>query len=272
MSCRNHPQVETELEHCYRCGYRYCGDCVVEFQGKPTCGPCKDDAVGRLESGDPTGGSDEVLPPWERRQTLGMFPAFWQSITGVLGAPTKFFVGMDKRAATWDCLAIPVVASVLGAIVSMFVGMAMGGVMESLASGAGGGGDALPFGSMIGMQGVSGCFGIVLSPILTVIGVFIGAGLIHAWLAMTSNVRLPFHQTMRGYCYAQAPAILAVIPVLGGLVGAIWAIVTSIIMVKAFHKTTTGTAVMSVFWFVILMLCLAAAGAAVFAGIMAANQ
>ena len=272
MACRNHPQVETGLEHCYRCGYRFCEECRVDFQGKAYCATCKAEAVGMLEVGEsprPAEGMGE-LPPWERRQELGMASAFWETIKAVMSDPTRFFRNLDTRATTFDCLVIPCVLSLIGAVVGAILQVGMMGTLMGI-MGAQGGVEGEEAAVMFIPQVLGGCGGIVFAPVMAIALAFIIGGLIHLFLMMTGKVGAPYHQTMRGYCYAQAPSILAIIPILGGLVGWVWAIWTTVVMVKELHRTTWGTAWMSVLWYMVLFCVVCGGAYAVLFGVIAAS-
>ena len=51
QSCPNHPEVNSGLVPCARCGVAYCGDCLVELEGKPYDAACKEEQVRDLRSG-----------------------------------------------------------------------------------------------------------------------------------------------------------------------------------------------------------------------------
>jgi uncharacterized RDD family membrane protein YckC len=50
-ACPNHPDVVSGLVACARCGVAYCGDCVVQLDGHPYDGACKEEQVRDLRSG-----------------------------------------------------------------------------------------------------------------------------------------------------------------------------------------------------------------------------
>lgn len=50
--CPNHPGVEA-VTHCRVCGVKWCGDCVIEIQGKQVCDGCKEIALERIKRGLP---------------------------------------------------------------------------------------------------------------------------------------------------------------------------------------------------------------------------
>lgn len=246
MPCRNHPEVETGLARCHGCGHAFCAACLVDVGGKPFCAPCK---MQELAASAERGEGDTELPPWERRDELGMATAMWRTITHVNGDPSGFFRRMDTTRETWDCLAVPCVLGVLSTL-TMSVAMLpfLGWIHAELMPQASGG----DLGMTMFAQGFGLCGGIVFAPVSAIISVFITAGLIHVFLAMTNKVRVPFHQTMRGYCYSQGPLIVTVIPGLGHIVGALWSIWTAVVMVREVHRTSWGTAWMSVLWYMVL--------------------
>jgi len=51
QACPNHPDVVSGLVACARCGVAYCGDCVVELEGRPYDASCKEEQVRDLRSG-----------------------------------------------------------------------------------------------------------------------------------------------------------------------------------------------------------------------------
>src|SRR4051812_42516417 len=66
---------------------------------------------------------------------------------------------------------------------------------------------------------------VLLSPLLTVAGVGAEAGLVHLALIVVGAPRRPFRDTFDLCCFAQAPRLLAVVPLVGGAVGGVWSIV-----------------------------------------------
>jgi uncharacterized RDD family membrane protein YckC len=51
MACKYHPQVETGLVKCYRCGQKFCSNCYITIQGKTYCVDCKEEQLKDIESG-----------------------------------------------------------------------------------------------------------------------------------------------------------------------------------------------------------------------------
>jgi hypothetical protein len=88
---------------------------------------------------------------------------------------------------------------------------------------------------------------------VAVIQMYIAAGLTHLALVVTNNRRAPFFQTLRGYCYANSPQILAMIPIVGGI-AYLYTVVVQIIMVMKVHRASGGVATFAVLWW-LLLLC-----------------
>ena len=248
MACTNHPEVLTGTQPCWLCGKDFCGDCIVEFQGHTMCGPCKSEAVTRLESGGVVGDEGSELAPWENRAQLGMVPAFRETGVKVMKGADSFFTRLDTRYQGWDCLWIPVITQTIAALVSAIIQVAMGGAIGMAANkGA--------FDPATLLSGGLGFIGVVLAPIQAILGMFLFGGMVHLTLVVAKKARLPYQQTVRGICYASIPGILAVIPILGAIVGGIWALVSTIIAIRAMHRTSTGMALLAYFAIPLLFGC-----------------
>jgi uncharacterized RDD family membrane protein YckC len=58
MGCTYHPEVESDLERCSRCGEPFCPDCFVVLRDQPFCPACKIEHVRDLRSGLTPGALD----------------------------------------------------------------------------------------------------------------------------------------------------------------------------------------------------------------------
>ena len=77
---------------------------------------------------------------------------------------------------------------------------------------------------------------------------------------MVGGNRLGFEATFRVAAYGEATSILALVPFCGTVVGALWALVVTIIGVYSIHETEPWKAVLAVL--APMLLCLAATGGA----------
>lgn len=87
---------------------------------------------------------------------------------------------------------------------------------------------------------------IVLSPLLTVIVLFIGAAILHVCLMLVGGAKRGFEATMRVYCYTTSPLVLGAVPVIGSLVGTVWSLVLDIIGLAEAHGITRWRAAIAV--------------------------
>jgi hypothetical protein len=89
---------------------------------------------------------------------------------------------------------------------------------------------------------------IVLVPVFILIGLFIGAAIIHLCLMIVGGANKPFEATFRVLAFSQgSTGPLQIIPVCGGLIAGVWALVVNCIGLARAHETTTGRAVLAVF-------------------------
>jgi len=51
MLCRNHVDVSENVRRCARCGTPFCGDCLVDIDGRPYCAVCKSEQLLDVRSG-----------------------------------------------------------------------------------------------------------------------------------------------------------------------------------------------------------------------------
>jgi uncharacterized RDD family membrane protein YckC len=51
LPCPNHPEESGGLGACGQCGRNFCGDCLVQLGGVPTCAGCKEERLSDLRTG-----------------------------------------------------------------------------------------------------------------------------------------------------------------------------------------------------------------------------
>ena len=145
--------------------------------------------------------------PWDRRQELGLFPAFLETLKLVLLNPTTAFSAMKTEGGLSEPLIYAVIGGSVGFIVYFLFSLFMSsfGLMGShneLASVLGVGMGAIVF--------------IIFMPLLIALGIFIGSGIVHLCLTLV-GVRDGFETTFRVVCFAVGSAYpLMIVPVCGG--------------------------------------------------------
>jgi hypothetical protein len=87
-----------------------------------------------------------------------------------------------------------------------------------------------------------------LSPILVVMGLFIGSAVLHLCLMLVGGANRSFETTFRVACFTTGAAnLFSMIPMCGGIITAVYNIVLECIGLSRAHQTTTGKALMAIF-------------------------
>jgi hypothetical protein len=177
--------------------------------------------------------------PWERRQELGFFPAFFATLKLVLLNPTVAFATMKPEGGLVDPLIYAVIGGSIGwvfyFIFSLFIG-SLGAL-----------GDHNALGGLVGL-GFGGIFALIFFPIFLTIGLFIGAGIVHVCLMLLGGAKRSYETTLRVLCYSVGSTYpLMIVPVCGGAIAGLWCLVVECVGLAKAHETTTGKAVLAVF-------------------------
>lgn len=90
-------------------------------------------------------------------------------------------------------------------------------------------------------------FGIFAVPVGTTIALLIQALVYHLCLMLLGAARRDFLATFRITCYAAAPQVFQVVPVIGGLFAWAWQLTLVIIGLKVTHETSYGRSAVAVF-------------------------
>lgn len=90
-------------------------------------------------------------------------------------------------------------------------------------------------------------FFLIFSPVLAVVGLFIGAGIYHLMLMLVGDGRRGFAVTLRVMAYGGTPQLIGIVPICGGVIGGIWAMVLFILGAIHGHKTEWWRAVIAYF-------------------------
>jgi hypothetical protein len=96
-------------------------------------------------------------------------------------------------------------------------------------------------------MGVGSAAFIVLLPLFVVIVLFIGSGIVHLCLMIVGGANQSFETTFRVLAFSQgSTGPLQMIPVCGGVIAGVWALVCNCIGLARAHETDTGRAVLAV--------------------------
>ena len=176
--------------------------------------------------------------PWEHRQERGFVSAFIETLSMVLTKPAEAFGIMKREGGLGGPLIYALIGGCLGGIASALFSLGF----QSL------GLFADKNNSLAAMTGMGIGFGsIILVPLGIIIFLFIWSGLAHLCLMMFGGANQSFETTFRVFAFTQGSAgPLQIIPVCGGLISGIWAIVCNSIGLARAQETDTGRAVLAV--------------------------
>jgi hypothetical protein len=199
--------------------------------------------------------------PWEDPARTSTFERFFETAKMLATRPGEAFAGMPTSGGIGSPL--------LYAIVVGWIGIAAAVVWNTLFQGM-----WIPFmggreeaAIMAGFTAAWAVGLVILAPIFVIIGVFIGAAILHLMLMIVGGANNGFEATVRVVCYAQTAQLAGIVPFCGGLISMVWAIVLYVIGLATAHRTTRGKAVLAVLLPVVL--CCAFMAALLFMGVLA---
>lgn len=177
--------------------------------------------------------------PWDRRQELGFFPAFFETLKLILLEPTLAFSRMKPEGG----LSEPLIYGLFGGSVGFLFYLLFSIFMSSFGIMS----DRNALAGMLGL-GIGTVFLIIFIPVILAAVLFIGAGILHLCLLLVGGAKRSFETTFRVVCFSLGSTYpLMIVPVCGGLISGIWGLVAECIGIARAHETTTGKAVLAVF-------------------------
>jgi hypothetical protein len=178
--------------------------------------------------------------PWDHRQERGFFNAFVETLVMVLTKPGEAFTAMKREGGLGEPLIYALIGGCIGGVVSFLfsLGLQSFGLF---------GDHHDTFSAMAGM-GIGSAAVIVLLPLFIVIGLFIGSAIVHLCLMIVGGANQSFETTFRVLAFSQgSTGPLQMIPICGGLIAGVWALVCNCIGLARAHETDTARAVLAIF-------------------------
>lgn len=196
----------------------------------PLCGSPLEPEPGPAGKAEPGAG----LPAWEDPAVA--FPAdLWRTWRRSVLEPGAFFAGVPWGGG----LARPVLYYLILSITAAFFTLwweALGWM------------PVFPIPPEMGSErGALALVDFFLSPFVALLGLGIGSLVLHLFAILLAPDRRGLGATVRVLSYGAGPAVFAVVPVLGPLVGLAWSLVLHVVGMREAHRTTTGRAAAIVF-------------------------
>jgi hypothetical protein len=242
----------------------FCPNCGGEFES-PVAGRCPLCGTRVAEPATPAPGGAPGAPPPPpaaggggcpfEDPSLGFFDGLWETIKQVIARPVPFFQNLPDTSDIGKPVLFAIILGTVGGVLYALWQL----VMMPLQGGMGGmgGGDVPPelrqLEMLMGPAAV--LMSIILAPVLTLIGLFVSAGIFHLFLLMFGGPNRGFAATLRVVAYTTTLQLFYGVPFCGGIVVGIWSIVLHIIGLTQAHRTDAWRAVLAVLLPGILCIC-----------------
>ena len=243
--CARHPDL-VAAGACSRCGTFGCGQCLTPQGTQWLCPPCSE---------------RHALLPWDEREALGLWRAWWQTSIRIISAPSQTLQGA-RPDAPMGSSALYAAMCVLVGVVPFFL------VMAGFAA----------LGALVGKRSGEGAepltlLGIVVGELFcgTVMQfafVFLFAAFEHLALLLVGAQPKSFDVTLRATALSHGVYLVGLVPVCGLYVAPVWALVIRIIAYMHLHRTTAGKAAAGALLPMVLFCGLGLAAWAVFFGVV----
>jgi hypothetical protein len=216
----------------------------------------------------PAGGSGRRRTPWDERDRLGLLTALVETTREVLTEPTRFFRTMPLSGGIGSPLLYAVIVGWIGLVATALYQAIFRSIAGSRFAAFG---DRPELAAMLGWAESWGGFLVqaVFGGVFVLIGVFLGAGILHLMLLLLGGARRDFEATLRVVSFAQATSVVFLVPFCGQFVGAVWTLVLYVIGLAQAHEIGAGKALAAVLLPIVLFCCCCAGIFTLFAGALA---
>jgi hypothetical protein len=224
----------------------------------PACPRCRQPLPEPPERFCPSCGAELTAAPagtpWERRGEIGLVTALTETTTQVLTRTTDFYRAMPVTGG----LGSPLLYGVIVGYVGLLAAAVYGAIFQAL---MGPGLLSLPHRGELDrfLPYVQGGIGIVvqvvLGPVMVAVGLFLFAAIVHLVLLLIGGAQRGFEATFRVGCYAEATALLRVVPLCGGMIATVYFIVVAIVGLSEAHGISKGKAATAILLPLVLVCC-----------------
>jgi hypothetical protein len=210
----------------------------------------------------------EQSAPFAERARRGFLPAFWETLRLVAMEPARFFRQV-KVSQTGAAVLFGAIGATIGNWGALLFGWATASTTTRLfLNWSRRMGDRIDTGPLVQMiQGFTGgqlLAQAVATPLLTVLGIYLAAGVFHLLLLMVRGAPRGFEATLTVAAYASGLLILRAVPLCGGIVAAVWFIVAAIQGLAEAQRAGSGKAAFAVLGpLVLACACACIAGIAI---------
>ena len=214
-------------------------------------------------------GEGAALVAWEDPAQGNEIERFLRTLRDVLTAPVEAFDKVGASEALGRPIAFGMIVTTLAQLAQAAY-QALFGSLASLVTLLTAHGAATPRPSVFGGASETAVqFALaIFTPIFFVLGLVISGAVFHVGLMIFGGANRSFNQTLRALSYATATNVLAFVPIVGPLLGGLWAMALHVIGLARVHRTTYAKSALAVFAPTLLACACGVALIAAFAGIL----
>lgn len=240
--CATHPEVKA-VAPCARCGTFGCGVCLTQNGNRWLCGRC---------------GQVVVPLPWDDRQRLGLWRAWWETSIGMMLRPTQTLQGASPDGTIGSSLGYAMLSTIVGFSPTLMIyGFIFAGSLLLTKDIPDAKDFPVPLAVMIPM-GMVLYGGLLLG--FQIMSIFVLAGFDYVGLTILGTTPHSYRSMIRAYALSMAPYLCGLVPFVGLYAFPVWSIVLRIFAAMHFQKATAGRATLAIILPVLLLCTLGAIG------------
>ncbi len=195
--------------------------------------------------GPPPPSAPAVGLPWEMRPQVGFADALVDTVRLFMMSPREAWSRTREKGDLGQPILFAICVGWVAAAFNLVWGMMFGQAWLRF----------IPSdmrGMMTGFAARSAVWTIVqilVAPLLVVCGLFIGAAVLHLCLMIVgglTNSSAGFEGTVRVVGYSWVAQLAQIVPLVGGLIALVWALVLYVMGIERLHRTTQGKAIAAI--------------------------
>lgn len=185
--------------------------------------------------------------PWEQRRHLGLWRRWWRTCMMVMTQPRMIGLAIGSHCSLVDAYRFASLTIFTTATAQVLFWSLIVALRQSVSV----------FGDLdldVRKQLILSVMSMVLAIVLPALLIVLQAGPAHLFLRITGKRSRHFRPTAIAVLYGQGPMILGMIPVCGDMIGSIWALVVSIIILACAQTISSWQAMLAFLWLPVLVL------------------
>lgn len=188
-----------------------------------------------MQRSDTDSAESRPWPPPEEGSALGHLARTWQEITF---RPTSFFAALPRGGRLGGPLVFYLIIGTIAAAIRLFWRLTFTTVLPE--------GDSALLRALRAGDTGSPLVEFLLTPVILLLSFGLAAVITHFALWVVGGAREGMSTTAAVLAYASAPQLFVVVPVLGTVIGMVWALVLLVVGLREAHRTSTTRAVIAV--------------------------